>query len=116
MSYAIEHGSTRLGRWLRLRRIRITLGLAAVEGLLYLVGILGWWEAALFALIAGGFWWFAGRTSRSDVVREVSWILAASQLIVLCVPLALGLVKAVAIAVVALLAVIALFFLFTDRR
>jgi len=116
MSYAIEHGSTRLGRWLRLRRIRITLGLAAVEGLLYLVGILGWWEAALFALIAGGFWWFAGRASRSDVVREVSWILAASQLIVLCVPLALGLVKAVAIAVVALLAVIALFFLFTDRR
>jgi hypothetical protein len=49
-------------------------------------------------------------------VREVSWILAASQLIVLCVPLALGLVKAVAIAVVALLAVVALFFLFTDRR
>ena len=116
MSYAIEHGSTRPGRWLRLRRIRLTLGLAAVEGLLYLVGVLGWWEAVLFAVVGGGFWWFAGRTSRSDVVREVSWILAASQLIVLCVPLALGLVKAVAIAVVALLAVIALIFLFTDRR
>ncbi|HUK98587.1 MAG TPA: hypothetical protein VLV46_13095 [Gaiellaceae bacterium] len=116
MTYAIEHGSTRLGRWLRLRRFRITLGLAAVEGLLYLVGVLGWWEAVLFALVAGGLWWFAGRGSRSDVVREVTWILAASQLIVLCVPLALGLVKAVAIAVVALLAVVALFFLFTDRR
>jgi hypothetical protein len=116
MSYAIEQGSTRLGRWFRLRRFRLTLGLAAIEGLLYVVGVLGWWEAALFALIAGGFWWFVGRSNRSDVVRELSWILATSQLIVLLVPLALGIVKAVAIAVVALLAIVALFFLFTDRR
>ncbi len=47
---------------------------------------------------------------------SVSWILAASQLLVLCVPLALGLVKAVAIGVIALLAIAALIFLFTERR
>jgi hypothetical protein len=116
MSYAIEHGSSRPGRWLRHQRLKVTLGLAAFEGVLYLVGVLGWWEAAFFALIACGFWWFVGRANRSDVVREVSWILAASQLIVLCVPLALGLVKAVAIAVVALFAVVALIFLFSERR
>ena len=116
MSYAIEHGSSRFGRWLRLRRIRITLGLAAVEGLLYLFGVLGWWEALLFAVITGAFWWFAGRSSRSDVVREVAWILVASQLLVLLVPLALGIVKAVAVAVIVVLAIVALFFLFTDRR
>ena len=116
MSYAIEHGSTRTGRWFRQQRLKITLGVAAFEGLLYLIGVLGWWEAFLFAAIASALWWFLGRGSRSDVVREVTWILAASQLIVLCVPLALGLVKAVAIAVVALLAVVALVFLFTERR
>ena len=116
MSYAIEHGSTRLGRWFRHRRIRLALGIAAFEGLLYLFGVFGWWEAALFAVITGVFWWFAGRSSRSDYVREGSWILATSQLLVLLVPLALGIVKAVAIAVVAILAIVALFFLFTDHQ
>lgn len=116
MSYAIEHGSSRTGRWLRENRLRITLAIAAVEGLLYLFGVLSWWVAVLFAAITGAFWWYAGRSHRSDVVRHVSWILAASQLLVVCVPLALGLVKAVAIAVVALLAIAALIFLFTDRR
>ena len=33
---AIEHGSSRTGRWLRERRFRFTLWIAAVEGLLYL--------------------------------------------------------------------------------
>ena len=56
-----------------------------------------------------------GRSSRSDLVRQVSWIFAASQLLVLCVPLALGLVKAIAIAVIAILAIVALFFLFNER-
>ena len=46
--------------------------------------------------------------NRSDRVREATWIFAASQLLVLCMPIALRLVKAVAIGVVALLAVVAL--------
>ena len=48
-------------------------------------------------------------------MRHVAWIFAASQLLVLCVPIALSLVKAVAIAVIALLAIGALIFLFTER-
>ena len=112
---AIEHGSSRSGRWLRERRLRITLWIAAVEGLLYLFGVLHWWAAFVLALIAVGFWWFVGRGSRNDAVRHVAWIFAASQLLVLCVPIALSLVKAVAIAVIALLAIAALIFLFTER-
>ena len=113
--HAIEHGSSRSSRWLRERRLRITFWVAALEGLLFLVGILHWWQALVLALIAIGFWWFAGRANRSDSVRQVSWIFAASQLIVLCVPLALAIVKAVAIAVVALLAIGALVLPFTRR-
>jgi hypothetical protein len=116
VSYAIEHGSTPTGRWLRVNRLRITLAIAAVEALLYLFGVLNWWVAVLFAAITGAFWWYSGRSHRSDVVRHISWILATSQLLIVCVPLALGLVKAVAIAVVALLAIAALVFLFTDRK
>jgi heme O synthase-like polyprenyltransferase len=114
-AHVIEHGTTRTGRWLRDRRMRITLWIAAAEGLLYLFNVLNWWAAVALALIAVGFWWYAGRANRSDAVRQASWIFAASQLLVLCVPLALALVKAVAIAVIAILAVVALFYLFKER-
>jgi hypothetical protein len=113
--HAIEHGTTRPGRWLRERRLRITLWLAAAEGLLYLFHVLHWWAAVGLAVIAVGLWWYAGRTSRSDLVRQVSWIFAASQLLVLCVPVALALVTAVAVAVIAIMAIVALFFLFRER-
>ena len=112
---AIEHGSTRPGRWLRDRRFRITLGVTLVEGVLYLVHVLHWWEAVVLAAVGVGGWWFAGRSSRSDLIRQVSWIFAASQLLVLCVPIALAVLTAVAIGVIALLAIVALIFLFKER-
>jgi hypothetical protein len=114
-AHAIEHGSTRGGRWLRERRLRITLWIAAAEGLLYLFHALHWWAAVALAAVAVGFWWYVARAHRSDALRQVGWIVAASQLLVLCVPIALALLTAVAIAVIALLAVAALIFLFTER-
>ena len=113
---AIEHGSTRPGRWLRERRLRLTLWIALIEGLLYFVHILHWWEAVVLAVIGVGFWWYAGRSSRSDLIRQASWIFAASQLLVLCVPVGLAILKAIAIGVIAILAIIALFFLFREHR
>lgn len=114
-THAIDHGSSRSGRWLREKRLRITLWIAALEGLLYLFHALHWWAAVVLAVIAVGFWWYAGRTSRSYWVRQASWIIAASQLLVLCVPVALALVKAVAIAAIAVLAVVGLIMLFRER-
>ena len=115
MGYAIEHGSTRLGRWLRDRRFRLTLWIAAIEGLLYVFHVLHWWAAVLLAVIAVLFWWYSGRQHRSDALREASWIFAVSQLLVLVVPLALKVFELVAIVVVGLLAVVALVFLFKER-
>jgi hypothetical protein len=114
-SHAIEHGSSRAGRWVRERRLRFTLWLAAFEGLLYLFHVLHWWAAVALAVIAVGTWFYAGRTSRSDAFRQVTWIFAASQLLVLLVPLVLTIAKAIAIAIIAIIAVIALIFLFTER-
>lgn len=113
---AIEHGSTRPGRWLRERRIRLTLWITLIEGLLYLVHVLHWWEAVVLAALGVVFWWYAGRSSRSDLIRQASWIFAASQLLVLCVPGGLAILKAIAIGVIAIFAIIALFFLFRERR
>jgi hypothetical protein len=112
---ALEHGSTRSGRWLRDRRLRFTLWIAAFEGLLYVFHVLHWWEAVGLAIIAVGFWWYVARSHRSDTLREVGWIFAASQLLVLCVPIALAIVKAIAIGVIAVLAILALIFLFRQR-
>ncbi len=113
--HALEHGSTRAGRWIRERRFRLTLWIAALEGLLYLFHALHWWAAVALAVIAVGFWWYVALRNRSDAVRELGWIFAASQLLVLCVPVALALVKAIAIGVIALLAIAALVILFRER-
>lgn len=112
---AIEHGSSRSSRWLRGKRLRITLWIAVVEGLLYLVRVLHWWEAVALAAIAVAIWWVGGRTSRSDVFRQSTWIFAASQLLVLCVPIAFYILKALAIGIVAILAIAGLVLLFTRR-
>lgn len=114
-SHAIEHGSSRTGRWLRQHRLRFTLWLAAAEGLLYIVHILSFWPLVALAIVFVAIWWWA-RNSRSDTVRQASWILAVAQLLVLLVPVAWAIVKTVAIVVVALLAIAALVFLFTERR
>jgi len=114
-AHAIEHGTTRRGRWLRERRLRITLWVAAFEGLLYVFGVLHWWAAVGLAIVAVAFWWAVARGHRFDTLRHLGWIFAASQLLVLCVPIALTLVKALAIGMIAILAIVALFFLFRDR-
>jgi hypothetical protein len=113
--HILEHGTSKPGRWLRGRRFRATLWIAAIEGLLYVVHVLHWWEAVALAAIAVLVWLYAGRRSRADVVREATWIFAVSQLLVLCVPLALAVLTAFAIGIVVILAIAALIFLFTER-
>jgi hypothetical protein len=112
---AIEHGSSRSGRWLRERRVRITLAIATIEGLLYLVHALHWWVVVALAAIAILFWAYAGRSSRSYTLRQASWVFAVSQVLVLLVPLAFWILKAIAIGVVVLLAIAALVVLITRR-
>jgi len=114
--HAIEAGSTRAGRWLRARRLRFTLWIAAFESLLYLFHALHWWAAVLLAALGLVFYWYVGRSHRSDVVGEASWIFAVSQLMVVVVPIVWGIAKTVAIAVFAILAIGALIMLFTERR
>ena len=111
----IEHGSTSSGRWLRERRLRITLWIAAAEGLLYLAHVLHWWQAVTLAVVGVGLFWLARRTNRSAFVQDLTWILAASQLLVLCVPIALSIVEAFAIGIIAVLAIVGLVLLFTRK-
>jgi hypothetical protein len=112
----IDHGSTRTGRWLRERRLRIALWIAAIEGLLIVLHQIGRWPAMIVAGAILVAYLLGGRSIRSDVGYQIMWIVAASQALVALVPLVWWLVtRVIAILVVAALAVVALVYLFSDR-
>lgn len=112
----LEHHESRMGRWVRPRRLRIALFVGIVETLLVLLNGLGWFVVLGAAVLAVGFHFFAGRRARFHSVREISWILAVSQLIAVVVPLLWALVKFLAITVLVVLALALLVMLLVDRR
>jgi hypothetical protein len=114
--HVLEHGSSRGGRWLRANRLRIALGIALIEGLLVVLHAISWWVALLIAAAAFGFYVVAGRESRLDVVRQASWIAAASQALVVLVPVLVIVVSWLAIFALVVLAGVALVLLLSDRR
>ncbi len=111
----IEHGTSRSGRWLRVRRVRIALWIAVIEGLLVALHAISWWGAIAVAIILVGFYYLVGRRLRSDTARHVSWIAAASQALVALVPVLVVVIGTLAVIAVVVLAVIALIALFSER-
>jgi len=103
------------GTSLRRNRIKIALWIAAIEGLLTLVGVIPHLAVYVFAAIAVGFWAFAGRNYRNNTGRQLSWIFATSQAAAALVPAVWHLAKWVAILAIVGIAVGALIFLFMER-
>lgn len=116
MALVVEHGSSRGGRWLRERRLRIALWIAVIEGALVVFDVIPWWAALVAAGAVLAFYIWFGRTSSSSTLRQSTWIAAASQVMVALVPVLVIIVGGLALIAVAVLAVIALVFLFSDRR
>jgi hypothetical protein len=111
----IDHGASKTGLWLQHRRIQIALWIAVIEGLLVAIHVINRWVAIAIAIAAVTVYFFAGRESRSLVVRQVSWIAATSQAAVVLIPFLLIVVGTFALVAVGLLAIIALIALFSDR-
>ena len=112
----IEHGTDRYDRFLRENRLKIALIVALVEGVLVLVGEIDWWVVVLVAIAAVTLYVYRGRQTRSLKLREVSWIVAVSQLAVVLVPTLALVLTAFAIFMLIVLAVVALVVLLRDRR
>ncbi|HET7043878.1 MAG TPA: hypothetical protein VFI37_03430 [Gaiellaceae bacterium] len=112
----IEHGSGRMARWLRERRVRMAAWIALVEGVLVIFHAIPRWPAlgVAVAIVAGYLW--AGRNARQPSVRQAGWILAASQALVLLIPVFALLFWTVAVVAVVILGAIALFVLFSQRN
>ena len=113
----IEAGTTRSGRWLRERRLRLALWTAVIEGILVAVSHdLTRWTVLVIAVIVLAFYVLAGRTMKWDVGRQLSWIAAASQALAILVVLLAFVVGLLAIVLVGLFAVLALAYLFSDYK
>jgi hypothetical protein len=116
-SRVIDHETSRTGRWLRTRRTRFALWIAAIEAIVVAVfHDVSRWTVIGLAILAVAIYVAAGRASRSDTFRQTSWIFAASQLLAVIAAILAFIVFWTAIIAVAVFAVVALFFVFTDRR
>ena len=112
----VEHGSTPIGRWLRARRLRLAAWIAVVEGLLVLIHAVPRIPAIVLAAAIVIFYFGFGRQLRADSLRQVSWIAAASQALMVLVPVLAALIGGLAIVALVVLALVALFVLLQDRH
>jgi hypothetical protein len=116
-----SHGAiatpSRAGRWLRERRTRIALWIAAIEAILVAIfHDVSRFSVFALAIVAVLTYFYAGRRTRSDTFHQSSWIFAISQLLAALAALFAFIVFWSAIVLMAIFAVGALFYVFTDRR
>jgi len=113
---ALEHGTTRAGRWLRRYRTRIAFWIAVAEAILLVFHAISRWGALLVAvLVIVGYFAISSRL-RSPFARDAAWIAAVSQALLALVPILVILVGTFALIAVGVLAIVALVVLFGDRR
>jgi hypothetical protein len=113
----VEHGTTRTGRWLRARRIRIALWIAVVEGIIVAFAHdISRWTVIAIAIPLLALYVVWGRNAGSDTVRQVTWIGGASQSLAVVVVVFSFFIPWLALIIAGIFAGIALLFLFADRR
>ena len=112
----IEHRTTRIGRWLRARRIRFALWIAVIEGVIVaLLHDVSRWTVIAIAIPLLALYLFWGRTAQSDTVRQLSWIAGASQALTVVVVILAFILSWLALLLAAIFAVVAVLFLLSDR-
>jgi hypothetical protein len=113
----IESGSSRAGRWLRERRLKLAIWIAVFEGIVVaLRGDVSRWTVVGIAALVLIIYVLLRDRVRWDAGNEVLWIVAASQVCAVLVVILAFVIGALSLVLVGVFAVIALFFLFNDRR
>jgi hypothetical protein len=112
----VEHGSSPLSRWLRAKRLRIAAWIAVGEGVLVLIHAVPRLLALVLAAAVILFYFAFGRQVRWDAARQVTWIAATSQALMVLVPVLAALIGGLAVIALVALAVVALVVLLQDRH
>jgi hypothetical protein len=111
----VEHRQSPSARWLHERRISLAIGVAILEGILIVAGELSKALAVIVAIaVVVGFFTLADRL-RPGVGREIAWIAAASQAIVMLVPLLVLVIGTLTLIAIAAIGILALALLFSRR-
>ena len=112
----IEHQTSRLGRWLRARRVRLALGIAVIEGIIVAFrGDVSRWTVVAIAIPLLALYVFWGRNARSHTFRQISWIAGASQALAVVVVILAFILDWLALLLAGIFAVIAVLYLISDR-
>jgi hypothetical protein len=113
----IEGGSSRAGRWLRERRLRLALWIAVIEGIVVAIrGDISRWTVVALAALVLIIYMLVRENLRWDAARQLVWIVAASQVLALLVVILAFVVGVIALVLVGLFALVALAYLFSDLR
>jgi hypothetical protein len=104
------------GTSLRNNRTKIALWIAVAEGLLTLVGVFPHVLVYALAIAAIALWIGVGRTTSSNLARQLSWVFAVSQCAAVLVPAVWHIAKWAAITAIVVVAAVALVYLFTERE
>jgi hypothetical protein len=112
----IDGDSSRAGRWLRQRRIRIALWLAVFEGIVVAIKGESKWVVAIIAALVLVIYASLRDRLNWDAGRQVLWIVAASQVLALLVAIFAFILESIAVILVVIIAVAALVYLFADLR
>jgi hypothetical protein len=114
--HAIEHGTSRGGRWLQQRRIRLAFWIGAGEALVVVLSHdVTKWTVIVLAIVS--LLSYVGvRDSGSHLIRQILWIFAASQLLAMIAVILAWIVKWAVIMAVVIFAILGLVYLFLDRR
>jgi hypothetical protein len=113
----IDHRTSRSGRWLRSRRMRIALWVAVIEAIIVAFEeSVSRWTVILLAAAAIALYFWGSRSLRSDIGRQILWIAAASQALAVTAVLLAFIVGVFVLALAAVFAVIALVLILSDRR
>ena len=116
-SHGVIATPSRAGRWLRERRTRIALWVAAIEAILVAIfHDVSRFTVFALAIVAVLTYFYAGRKTRSDTFHQTSWIFAISQLLAALAAIFAFIIFWSAIVLMAIFAAGALFYVFTDRR
>lgn len=111
----VEHGTSSTSRWLHERRISLAIGIAILEGVLIVAGELSKALALIVAIAVVVGYFTLGDRLRQGTGRELAWVAALSQAIVMLVPLLILVLSTLAIIGLAVLAVVAVVLLFSRR-
>jgi len=111
----VEHRESATVRWLRERRISLAIGVAILEGILIVAGELSKALALIVAIAVVVGYFMLNDRLKPGVGREVAWIAAVSQAIVMLVPLLVIVIGTLTLIGIAVIGVIALVLLFSRR-